>query len=80
MRNRASYGSQLSLAANVSRCANETPKFIETMDILCTQVGQPETLLVNAGFAVGHSVEILDQRGIELLVANGRDPNQRTYD
>jgi len=73
-------GSQLVLSANVAQTLSDTPTFVETIATLCDTLGQPETILGDAGFASGEAVATLEARGIEVLVAVSRPDNQRVYD
>jgi transposase len=73
-------GSQLVLTTNVAQTPSDGPTFEETIIQLCDQIGQPETVLGDAGFANGDAVANLQARGIEVLVAVSRADNQRPYD
>ena len=73
-------GSQLVLTTNVAQTPSDGPTFEETIFQLCERLGQPETILGDAGFANGDAVANLQARGIEVLVAVSRADNQRPYD
>ena len=73
-------GSQLVLTTNVAQTPGDAPTFEETIIQLCDTLGQPETILGDAGFASGDAVANLQARGIEVLVAVSRPDNQRVYD
>ena len=73
-------GSQLILAGTVAQTPSDAPTFEHTITALCDEVGQPTTVLGDAGFANGDAVENLDARGIEVLVAVSRPVDQRVYD
>lgn len=73
-------GSQLVLTTNVAQTPGDGPTFEETITGLCEDLGQPETVLGDAGYANGDAVAGLEERGIEVLVAVSRPDNQRIYD
>lgn len=73
-------GSQLVLANTVAQTPSDAPGFEETVTTLCEAVGQPTTVLGDAGFANGEAVANIEARGIEVLVAVSRPDNQRIYD
>ena len=68
------------LTTNVAQTPSDGPTFEETIIQLREQIGQPETILGDAGFANGDAVANLEARGIEVLVAVSRADNQRPYD
>ena len=73
-------GSQLVLTSDVSQNASDAPTFRETIDRLCHAVGQPTTILGDAGYANGEAVAHLQARGIDVLVAVSRPEGERLYD
>ena len=73
-------GSQLVLTANVAQTPSDAPTFEETINTLCETLGQPATILGDAGFASGEAVGALEARGIEVLVAVSRADQHRVYD
>ena len=73
-------GSQLVLTTNVAQTPSDAPTFEETIVQLRDTLGQPETILGDAGYASGAPVAALQARGIEVLVAVSRPDNQRLYD
>lgn len=73
-------GSQLVLATHIAQTPSDGPTFEETVTKLCDTVGQPSTVLGDAGFANGEAVGRLQERKIEVLVAVSRPDNQRAYD
>lgn len=73
-------GSQLVLTSNVAQTPSDGPTFKETIDQLSATLGQPDTILGDAGYANGDAVAALEDQGIEVLVAVSRPDNQRTYD
>ena len=73
-------GSQLVLTTNVAQTPSDGPTFEKTIIQLCETLGQPGTILGDAGYANGDAVATLEERGIEVLVAVSRPDNQRQYD
>ena len=73
-------GSQLVLTANVAQTPSDAPTFEETINTLCETLGQPATILADAGFAKDEAVGALEARGIEVLVAVSRADQHRVYD
>ncbi len=73
-------GSQLVLTTNVAQTPSDGPTFEKTMIQLCETLGQPATILGDAGYANGDAVAHLEERGIEVLVAVSRPENKRQYD
>lgn len=73
-------GSQLVLAAHVSRSPSDAPTFRSTIDEVCERLGAPATVLGDAGFASGEAVAAIEDRGIEVLVAVSRSKAQRRDD
>jgi transposase len=72
--------SQLVLTTNVAQTPSDGPTFEETILQLCERLGQPQTILGDAGFANGNAVANLQARGIEVLVAVSRPESRRPYD
>ena len=73
-------GSQLVLTANLSQNPADGPTFEETIVELCETLGDPTTILGDAGYANGDAVANLEGLGIEVLVAVSRPDNERPYD
>ena len=73
-------GSQLVLATEVGRTPSDAPTFQAVVDALEANLGRPATILADAGFANGEVVGVLEQRGIEVLVAVSRRTELRAYD
>ncbi len=73
-------GSQLVLTTNVARTPSDAPTFEATILQLRETLGQPETVLGDAGYASGAAVGALEARGIEVLVPISRPDNERIYD
>ena len=73
-------GRQLVLTTNVAQTPSDAPTFVETVEKLCAEVGLPQTLLGDSGYAKGEAVVQLEKKGIEVLVPIQRPENQRRYD
>ena len=73
-------GSQLVLATDVLQTPSDGPGFAATIGRLCETLGEPATILADAGYANGDAVASLEGRGIEVLVAVSRPDNERAYD
>lgn len=73
-------GSQLVLGARVSGCASDANERVADIDTIAEQLGQPETVLADNGYAHHSEVEPLQARGIEVLVATGAEGRRRRYD
>ncbi len=73
-------GSQLVLGSDVYATTNDRAGFDGIIDALCEDVGTPDTLLADAGYASGEIVERLEMRKIEPLIAIARNHSARQYD
>ncbi len=73
-------GSQLVLMTTVGQTPSEQPTFRDVVDALCRDVGQPDTILADAGYAIGETVTALQDQGIEMLVAVAGTQGRRPYD
>ena len=73
-------GSQLVLATDVLSTPNDRANFEAMIDALCDDVGTPDTLLADAGYAGENIVSGLAARGIDPLIAIARGDGGRTYD
>ncbi len=73
-------GSQLVLMTTVGQTPSEQPTFRDVVDALCRDVGQPDTILADAGYAIGETVTALQDQGIEMLVAVSGTQGRRPYD
>ena len=73
-------GSQLVLAVNIAQTPGDTATFEETINELAGRLGQPTTILADAGYASQMIVGRLEDRGIEMLVATGQSSGERKYD
>jgi transposase len=73
-------GTQLILSAGVSQSASDAGELVNGIDAIPKELGRPETVLADTGFADEHEVAELGARGIDVLVAIGAETGQRTYD
>ena len=73
-------GSQLVLTTDVGQTPSDQPLFEPTITRMIETVGQPTTVLGDAGYAKGEAVEALQARGIEVLVAVSRPQDERAHD
>ena len=73
-------GSQLVLGARVSRCASDANELVADIDSIADELGQPDTVLADSGYAHQSEVEQLEARGMQMLVAIGAQGRQRRYD
>ena len=78
-------GSQLVLGTRVSRCASDANELVADIESIPEELGRPETVVADNGFANQAEVERLeveDAEGkrIEVLVSMGAEGRQRRYD
>ncbi len=73
-------GSQLILGARVSNCASDRNELVADIAAIPAELGVPETVLADNGYANGDEVASLAETGIEALVATGAEGRRRRYD
>ncbi len=73
-------GSQLIVGARVSNCASDRGELVADIAAIPAELGQPETILADNGYANGDEVAALAESGIEALVATGAEGRRRTHD
>jgi len=73
-------GSQLILGARVSNCASDRGELVADVEAIPAELGIPETILADNGYANGDQVAALAQSGIEVLVATGTGGRRRQHD
>jgi len=73
-------GSQLILGARVSQCASDRNELVADIAAIAGELGRPETVLADNGYANGDEVESLAEAGIETLVATGAEGRRRPHD
>jgi transposase len=78
-------GSQLVLGTRVSGCASDANELVADIEAIPQELGRPETVLVDNGYANQSEVEALEAedaqgRCIEVLVSMGAEGRRRRYD
>ena len=73
-------GSQLILGARVSNCASDRGELVADIEAIPAELGLPETILADNGYANGDQVGALAQSGIDVLVATGTGGRRRQHD
>lgn len=73
-------GSQLIVGIRVSTCASDRNELVATVDAIPKEAGIPERVLADNGYANGEEVGVLEQRGIDVLVATGTGDRRRPHD
>ena len=73
-------GSQLILGARVSNCASDRNELVADIKAIPAELGLPEMVLADNGYANGDEVESLAEAGIEALVATGGQRRRRSHD
>ena len=73
-------GSQLILANTVVQSASDANELVPMVNMVEKNVGKPECVLADNGYANGEAVTELEQRDIEPLVATRGSGNRRTHD
>jgi len=70
-------GSQLILGARVSNCASDRNELVADIAAIPAELGPPEMVLADNGYANGDEVEKLAGAGIQALVATGTQRRRR---
>lgn len=73
-------GSQLVLGARVSGCANDKHELVADVDSVPESAGTVERALADNSFATGSEVEMLEDRGIDVLVSTRKEDRRRQHD
>jgi hypothetical protein len=73
-------GSQLILGARVSNCASDRNELVADIAAIPAELGVPETVLADNGYANGDEVASLAGINIEVLVATGTGGRRRRHD
>ncbi len=73
-------GSQLILGARVSNCASDRNELVADIAAIPAELGVPETVLADNGYANGDEVASLTGINIEVLVATGAEGRRRRHD
>ena len=73
-------GSQLILGARVSTCASDRNELVADIETIPAELGRPETVLADNGYANGDEVAVLAESDIEALVATAAEGRRRRHD
>jgi len=73
-------GSQLVLGARVSNCASDRNELVADIAAIPAELGVPEMVLADNGYANGDEVASLTGINIEVLVATGTGGRRRRHD
>ncbi len=73
-------GSQLILGARVSNCASDRNELVADIAAIPAELGVPEMVLADNGYANGDEVASLAGINIEVLVATGTEGRRRRHD
>ncbi len=78
-------GSQLVLGSRVSRCASDSNELVADIEAIPDELGRPETVVADNGYANQAEVERLEAedgegKRIEVLVSMGAEGRRRRYD
>ena len=73
-------GSQLIVGARVSTCASDRNELVADIAAIAAELGRPETVLADNGYANGAEVAALEAGGIEALVATASEGRRRRHD
>ena len=73
-------GSQLILGARVSNCASDRNELVADIEEIPIELGLPETVLADNGYANGDEVTSLAESSIDVLVATGTGGRRRRHD
>jgi transposase len=73
-------GSQLIVGARITNCASDRNELVADIEAIAADLGRPETVLADNGYANGDEVAALAESGIEALVATGAEGRRRRHD
>jgi hypothetical protein len=73
-------GSQLILGARIGQCASDRNELVADIAAIPAELGAPEMVLADSGYANGDEVANLAEAGIEALVATGAQGRRRPHD
>ena len=75
-----SGGSQLVVGMNVTQSPSDARELAATVELIPPELGKPQLVLADAGYANEAQVEALHEQDILSLVALGGESRQRPYD
>ena len=73
-------GSQLILGTGVTQSASDKNELVPIVDVVSENVGKPDTVLADTGYANGDAVADLEKREIDPLVAVAGGGGRRAHD
>ena len=73
-------GSQLIVGARVSTCASDRNELVADIGAIAADLGRPETVLADNGYANSAEVAALEASGIEALVSTSAEGRRRRHD
>jgi transposase len=73
-------GSQLIVSARITNCASDRNELVADIEAIAADLGRPETVLADNGYANGEEVAALAESGIEALVATAAEGRRRRHD
>ena len=73
-------GSQLIVGARVTNCASDRNELVADIEAVASELGRPETVLADNGYANGAEVAALEARGIEALVSTAAEGRRQRHD
>ena len=73
-------GGMLIPGARITQCASDRNGLVATVESIPEEMGSPETVLADNGYACGDEVETLHGRDIEVLVSTNAEGMRRQYD
>ncbi len=73
-------GSQLIVGARISNCVSDRNELVADIEAVAADLGRPETVLADNGYANGAEVAALEASGIEALVATAAQRWRRRHD
>ena len=73
-------GSQLIVGARITNCASDRNELVADIEAIAADLGRPETVLADNGYANGAEVAALAESGTEVLVATAAEGRRRCHD
>ena len=68
------------MSTTVSQCASDANELVPTVSAIPAEIGKPETVLADTGYANGDAVAQLQKDDIEVLVALPGQKHRRPHD
>ena len=73
-------GSLLIVGARIGTCASDRNELVADIGAIAAELGRPETVLADNGYANGAEVAALEASGIEALVSTSAEGRRRRHD